>query len=335
MTKTVKKWSFWVAVACPLFFLGNVFAFDLEKPTANLTEKWTTNSAGWNVSGALSGWTNGAMKVGFPVDTSETGSGFLLSGNTNASSGAFAGDYQSKAIDAVSFMAKAVDLTITPVFYFKTSSGTRTWRTKLTSGLGSDWKTNVVPFTYTTNWWTSMGNNNESCFVSDKANIGEVGFELTRGTEPATTNAQEFVVDNLKLVGPWGGPYVTNGTTVGVSLAWVLENGLTNDLSTINTDDNDGDHFNNLAEYLAGTDPNDSSSYFRIEIVRNESGQMVVRWLGNKYVTFDLLEASSLSDPAPFTPKMTNITAITSQEVVVGDDGARSKFYKVEIKANK
>jgi len=326
MTKKETKWLYLAVIASPLFFIGTALGLQLDKPTANLTEKWTTNSAGWNVSGSLSGWTNGAMKIGFPVQVDDVGASYSLSGSTNASSGAFFGNYQNKSIDALSFRASAVNLTMTPVLYFNAASG-RTWQKTLSSNFGSTWTTNLIPLVYSSGWTISPPWTNEVYFSRDLTNIVEVGFRLTRGPN-GSTNAQSFTVDNMKLVGPWGGPFTTNG----VSLAWVVENGLTNDLASIDSDDNDHDGFSNAAEYLAGTDPNNSNSFFKIEIVRNDNGQMVVRWTGNRYVKYDLLEASSLGGTNPFTPKMTNIAAVAAQEVVVGDDGVGPKFYKVQIK---
>lgn len=303
----------------------------LEKPAANLTERWTTNSSGWtNVTGAnaLCGWTNGSVAI----KSYGSGSGSLsdtlrLVAQTNASEGIFCGDYSK--MEAVSFDVVPLNVPSNLMsrisFYFKSGVGARRkeWTVPFLNSYTNGQKLSVtIPFDYAT--WSSAGT--EARFNSDRTNIDEIGFLLSRAVNETNT---QFAVDNLKLIGPWGGPF----TASSVPLAWVIENGMTNEFSVAGMNqDNDGDGFSNVAEFLAGTDPGNSNSFFKIEIGRNEVGQMVVRWPGNNVANYILLEANSLGAKSEFvTNSVVSPVVIKTQEVAVEQPEQTSKFFKVMI----
>ena len=131
----------------------------------------------------------------------------------------------------------------------------------------------------------------------------------------------------MKLIGPWGTNLVD-----GVPVAWALEYGLTNNFNTVGHDDADGDGYLNVAEFLAGTDPNNSNSFFRVEIGRNEQGNVVVKWKDNKYMKFDLLESADLVTFSA-VPGESSILGVGTQRVVEVNnaDVTGVRFYKVEI----
>jgi len=302
----------------------------LEKPAANFTERWQTNSSGWGVSSdggnAVCGWTNSSLAISCLPQAMGNGfqSTFRLIASTNSSGGIFVGDYSK--IEAVSFSVqpKGVRATLTPVFYFKSISGA-VWRYPFMSMCQDGIQSSItISMLNSTNWHGYIG----ADFNTDKANINEIGFEFIRGQDDLS--AQNFSVDNFKLVGPWGGPWAN-----GVPLAWVMETGLTNDFATAGLIDSDGDGFSNAAEFLAGTDPANANSFFKIEIVRNSEGKMAVRWTGNRGVNFGLLEANSLGTDGVFVTK-TNIVPATvkTEEVIVDQDAGNTKFYKVVISTN-
>lgn len=302
----------------------------LEKPTANLTERWTTNSSGWQANDALCGWTNGALAIKSPLQS--VGSGMprpplSLIAQSNASWGIFLGNYAK--IDAVSFDVQPLDLTWTniPTFYIKSAVTGRVWSFPFLHNAENGKTVNVsIPMIYSTNWVSGyMGIDPDVKFNIDKTNICEVGFELVLG--PNDLSAQQFTVDNMKLVGAWTGPFSND-----VPLAWVMEMGITNDFATAGLADSDGDTFINAAEFLAGTDPTNANSFFKIEIVRNSDGKMAVRWAGNNNANYALQEANALGSNTVFTTR-TNISpaAIQTQEVAVDQNDSNSKFFKVSI----
>lgn len=298
----------------------------LEKPAANLSEKWGTNDSGWGVetySAARCGWTNQALGVCLLQDP---GDGFAhqlkLVGKLTASQGIFIGDYSR--IEAFAFDLQKNNLTLSPVLYFKAISGA-IWQYSL-MGIGENGQKSSVsiPFAYSAKW----SGGNESYFNIDKTNITEVGFLLNRGANDV--NAQDFSVDNFKLVGAWRGPFSN-----GVPLAWLMEYGLTNDFATAGEANSDGDAFSNADEFLAGTDPVNSNSFFKIRIERNDKGKMVVRWVGNRDVKYSLLETDNLSGNNGFFEKTNMIpNTVKTEEVEVDQVESSTKFYKVVISTN-
>jgi hypothetical protein len=306
---------------------GRSFGFeqlgDLEKPAINLTEKWSSGASGWVTNSALCGWTNGALAVKF-VPNMLGGIPLSLIGAEGASGSIFHGDFSK--VEAVSFDVQPFNMTLLPCFYFISTSG-REWKTSFQPSADGQKTTVSVPFSYSSNWTAGFKSTTAANFNTDKTSIVEVGFYLGQLPDQPL---QSFSVDNLKLVGPWTGPFSN-----GVPLAWVMENGLTNNFANAGSADSDNDKFDNTAEFLAGTDPNNSNSFFRIEIVRNSKGKMVVRWTGNRDVNYEVRQANSLGPDSSFVTK-TNFSPATvkTEEVLVDEADGNAKFFKVIINTN-
>lgn len=331
MKKSFKYKVVTILCAVPL---AMAFGVDLEKPTANLTEKFA-DRAGWTTNvdaGVAAGWTtNQDLTVQFP---SRIASAYLpqiasFRCDTNASGGRFSGDFS--LMESLSFDVTTTNLQETPAMYFVGASGTK-WRLAVAvpQNTGGQRQTILVPLTFNDDpvkcWSSDAVRTSSDDFSADKRDVKEIGFETLR-----TGNgnfAQKFVVDNVKLLGPWSTNLVD-----GVPLAWALEYGLTNNPGEVGRSDTDGDGFTNVAEFLAGTDPNNSSDYFRVDIGVDESGRTVVKWKDNKYMKFDLLESSDLVTFSA-VPDKTDIQGVGTQQVVevnsAGVVGAR--FYKVQIR---
>lgn len=296
---------------------------ELEKPAVNLTEKWDLGADGWVTNNALCGWTNGEFLIKF-VPNMLGGPALTIAGGDGASGDIFKGDFSN--VEAVSFVVQPNNLTLLPRFYFKAASG-REWSAPFQVGANGVRETIYLPLLYSSNWKAGFKSTTEANFVADKKSITEVGFYLSQLPDHLL---QSFVIDNFKLVGRWSGPFSN-----GVPLSWVIEHGLTNSFASAGLADSDNDNFSNTAEFLAGTDPNNSNSFFRIEIVRNSAGKMVVRWLGNRDVNYEVRQANSLGDGGSFVP-ITNISPSTvkTEELLVDESEGNSKFFKVIISTN-
>jgi hypothetical protein len=119
--------------------------------------------------------------------------------------------------------------------------------------------------------WTNVSTN-ISCSVNS----------LLAGTRYSYT----FAVSNASGV-VWAKPSWTF-TTVGsapevtvnhaVPHAWLGNWSWTNDYEAAVLDDPDGDGFSTWQEYWAGTDPQNSDSYLKIESVTFEGGNIVIKW---------------------------------------------------------
>lgn len=319
-------------VACSDLVMG----YQLDSPTANLTEKYTT-SAGWTTSavsaGVVAGWsTNQNLAVQYAVLPPSSGLTQWggVKGNANASSGIFSGNYSG--MESLSADIRGQGLGLVPNIYIKCGS-LRQWVCYFPIVVTTDAWIHVnlplEPITGGVTNWSCRNQNNitdSGIFHSDLSNVVEVGFESVRdGNHP---NAQSFSVDNLKMVGPWGTNLVD-----GIPIAWALEYGLTNDLVNVGHADADGDGFRNMAEFLAGTNPTNSSSFFHVNIEQDDQGHVLVKWQDNKYMTFDLLESSNLVSFSAVQGAQ-GIQGVGTQQVVdVGSAGVVGvRFYKVQVR---
>ncbi len=307
-----------------------------DTTTANLTERWTSSDAGWVVKDEVASttravnWTNGAVGVKFSATAIEAVPKteiVRVAGAQGASSGCFVGNYNLNKIESVSFDVQTANLKKKPKFYFISSGGSK-WYVNLVDvpeSTGVIWQRKVIPFVFSDAWTTdrSLAYRKLENFEADKADVVEIGVLAERYTYPA----QQIFIDNMKLIGPWLGSFTND-----MSVAWLQENNLSP--SEI---DSDGDGFSNASEFLAGTNPNDSNSFFRVTIERNAAGKMVVKWDENKYVLFDLLQSENLGDSGSFraVANATDLQGSGAQRAIeVIDSGAGVKFFKVLIKSN-
>jgi hypothetical protein len=310
-----------------------VSGVELERPTANLAERFAT-TAGWTSSvawGAAAGWTsNECVAAEYPPlqpSAYLTQMAELKAGST-ASGGIFSGDFST--MESVSVDVKQQGLVIAPSFYFISGSGVQ-WSLALDTvpGLASGvWCQVVRPLEFDSDkskCWSAPSGRTQEDFESDIRNVVEIGFNTTRVGNDYLAQTVEF--DNVKLLGPWGTNLVD-----GVAYAWALEYGLTNNLETVGRDDDDKDGFWNVEEFLAGTDPNNSNDFFRVDIGRDANGKVVVKWKDNKYMKFTLLQSTDLVNFADVQGAI-DIPGIGAQRVVEVNDAAPTgvRFYKVKI----
>lgn len=306
---------------------------ELDKPTANLSERFSTD-AGWTayaVSGATAGWTsNECVLAQYPLlaPSSYLTQTAKLKAGTIASGGIFSGDFSR--MEAVSVDVKQQGLVIAPAFYFISGSGVK-WSLALDTvpGLASGvWSQVVRPLAFDADHskcWSAPSGRTQAEFAADITNVVEIGFSTTRVGNDYLAQTVEF--DNVKLIGPWGTNLVD-----GVAYAWALEYGLTNNLETVGSDDVDKDGFTNMAEFLAGTDPNNSNDFFRVDIGRDALGKVVVKWKDNKYMKFSLLQSTDLVNFAD-VPGEKDIPGLGVQRAVEVNDApvTGARFYKVKI----
>lgn len=305
-------------------------ALELGKPTANLTEKWS-DAAGWtsnfspDASLASAGWTNetlGAVFQGLPAMSLPSPQKVYLVATTNASGGRFSGDFSK--IDSVEFDISIIN-SPSVVFYFKSATGV-TWNRKITNSdvntTSGQWSHVCVAFKYGTNWNSYVSSNQVPNFDTDKILVDEVGFRITRDIGVTMTANNNAVIDNLKLVGPY--PMVSE--TDSPPIAWLMENNISsNDIDT------DHDGYSNMQEFLAGTDPNNSNDFFRVEIGHNNVGKPVLKWKNSNYKAFDVMQSSDLS--LGFTV-VTNEAKVVgaNREMEVNSDSSQVRFYRVGVR---
>jgi hypothetical protein len=135
------------------------------------------------------------------------------------------------------------------------------------------------------------------------------------------------VVDNLTV--GYGRPDGIPGSSNEAPDDWYLDHFGT--LAYSDTDDPDHDDMNNLAEYLAGTDPNDPASLLEVtDAFTANPDKFVVRWqsaTGRVYtvqVATNLLNVfGTLTNGIPATPMVNVYTDIVN--------GVGQKFYRIKV----
>ena len=86
--------------------------------------------------------------------------------------------------------------------------------------------------------------------------------------------------------------------------------------------DSDDDGASDGYEAVAGTNPDDAASLFRITDIRHESGSIVVVWQGREGISYDLAVSDSLTPP--------NFSVVSSNITATGGTGA---WFQVELSA--
>jgi hypothetical protein len=93
----------------------------------------------------------------------------------------------------------------------------------------------------------------------------------------------------------------------GLADSWELANfGSLNAPGGGPLDDPDHDGMNNLAEFLAGTDPNDANSVLRLTGVSWQGGGVQLNWQGGTNVIYRIQRTQTLNNPASWQDIYTN-----------------------------
>lgn len=101
------------------------------------------------------------------------------------------------------------------------------------------------------------------------------------------------------------------------------------------TADPDGDGMTNLQEYLAGTNPVDSASFFHVVSVANSGTGYAVSWASIAGKTYQVQYSASPGGPWLETLPSSQVTAGGTQNVMTYTDmtagGASKRFYKIRL----
>ena len=94
--------------------------------------------------------------------------------------------------------------------------------------------------------------------------------------------------------------------------------------------DSDGDGLDNLSEYSAGTNPQDSASVMKLDIVAQTNGAMVINWPSATFRNYDVLRSTNLlSNEWEIVSSNLSATAPVNQAIVSTD--TNNAFYRIEV----
>ncbi|AKJ64061.1 C10 family peptidase [Kiritimatiella glycovorans] len=99
------------------------------------------------------------------------------------------------------------------------------------------------------------------------------------------------------------------------------------------TADGDKDRYTDLEEYYAGTDPEESSSYFRVRRCAADSGVPELTWASVSGRTYRVMRTEGLQPPHTFSVRADDLPATprTNRYTDTGATGCGPYFYRVEI----
>jgi len=302
-----------------------------------------TNAAGWVVKDMSTdttrdGWISNGIAVRYDAAQNMFPITDAIVGGVNASGGRFAGNYTNCNIEAIAFEVNAYGIPAfddygnknNPLFYFHDGKRYR-WiydSDVIPCDTFSNWVNVTIPLSFSSNWAGECGLTGSDAFKASKSTVSDIGIQVQQFKN---MSANQCAIRNIKLIGPWGGPF-----TNGVSLAWLVENGL-DITNALRGADNFGRPLR--VEFLACTDPNDSNDVFKVEISRNEQGNSVLKWKqNNKYAHYDLLEGTDLTDVKSFKVKsdLVSMKDAGGTQRVAEVDGSLitgPRYYRVQISA--
>jgi hypothetical protein len=170
--------------------------------------------------------------------------------------------------------------------------------------------------------WKTIPEGDASQFDQERSKIVKIYVvdEFVGGGE------QSVFIDNFSVLGPWEkGPLQADK----MPSFWLMANGLP--VADGQADlDSDNDGAKNYSEYLAGTDPLDASSKFKVEIDKDQAGRPVLRWKHENYRAYDVLRTSDLTKPFNSVTVQVQRAGV-SDEALAPAGSENTSFYKVQI----
>ena len=171
--------------------------------------------------------------------------------------------------------------------------------------------------------------------------------EIVSTTHPITSNGTDtvvFTIDNTDT--DTTGAYPINGIEIspttpiespdndmdGISDDWEEENGLDPTVFSDRDEDFDSDGYTNFEEWVALTDPNDSSSFFNVTAAAG-GAQFSISFIGNAERNYSIEQSTDLGvsrDWVTVNGPLTGTGESTSVDLPIEENGSEN-FYRVRI----
>jgi hypothetical protein len=270
--------------------------------------------------GALTGESNALKLAVIANDQSSPPADLVLYAGTNASAGAFTGNYVRQGVTEISFRlycggpvdADGVNLLLW--------SGSRMWCYGIPEVQTGVWMSVTVPVAIPT-LYSYCESNLWSLFESTLREVTAIGVEII---QPADGNkAVAYWLDDFELKG------------VGTEFAGQMES-LTNypgygsgDRSVMPGADLDGDGTRNVDEWVAGTSAGDANDRFRVAIERGAAHTPRLKWTSATGRKYQVWSTDDLQ--AGFKPEGVKLDAPTNVYELPGTNGSIGVFYRITV----
>ncbi|MBT3193668.1 MAG: hypothetical protein HN341_14065 [Verrucomicrobia bacterium] len=184
-----------------------------------------------------------------------------------------------------------------------------------------------VPVAFSAGWFRGI-RDTETQFLSDLRTVDWVGVSLSKH---ATTKSQNYALDDFRIQGVL---FSGDADMDYMADAWENSHGLdASDYSDAGLDA-DGDGMSNYAEYRTGSDPNDFSSRFEVDVDTIEGATGVsfeLEWASLVDREYTIWRSTNLLDG--FTPLVTGEVGVPPTNVFTDATAtdAGPYFYRIEV----
>ena len=173
--------------------------------------------------------------------------------------------------------------------------------------------------------------------------LAQVALDLPAGTQPEGEQIYTIRADDTGATSDVDTNNNVNSFAVnlwldtdgdGMPEGWETANGLNPNGSSDSSKDDDGDGVSNLAEYRAGTNPQDAMSYLRIQsLVINNANEVQVTWGSASNRLYSIQRASVLTGGTSFTNIAENIFPTPQENVFIDTTATNAKefFYRLKV----
>jgi hypothetical protein len=226
----------------------------------------------------------------------------LVKADTNASAGAFTGNYRLDAITNISFRIFADTLPSDNLqLVFSGGPSNNIWRFTLNAPAIGEWTTYNVPTKMQDGWSTGAGPTVKK-FKTDLKDVQWIGISIQRNS---SVEKHAFQIDD----------FTVNGIERGI--------------------DTDNDGMTDWQEFIAGTDHKSGKSRFRCKVGRSAEAKKlkgaVLEWESVEGLTYTVWR--SIGDLKSFERIATGIEATYPLNIFndLSARGKRAYFYKLEV----
>ena len=165
---------------------------------------------------------------------------------------------------------------------------------------------------------------------TDNTGIVSVVTNILPDQTVTTTN---IAINNIKGRNAIFAVYSPRTTLNGIPHPWLTAHGIANKEDSVETNNVDGDAFNNLQEYLADTNPTNKDSSLTITNIASISEGILVNWTGGSLVTQYLERCYDLSTNLPaWSPFFTNNPPTTTQTNILDTGNTNGQvYYRIRV----